>query len=707
MFGHGSGYFQEEEKLSKPYDVQLIKRLLTFVKPYKFFIIFAILLLLILTAFNLVLPYLTKIAIDSYITPRGRFTKVKDNKLLSILKKEDALFMVKNGYIIDLGRVDKITKYELERKSLLGDKYYLIRKSSVEELKVRTLEKEGIILSYDKFYFLKAEEARKLPLSTIIALRKDDISGINRLAVIFGIILVLTFVVNYAQTYILQYTGQKVMFDMRMKIFSHLQNLNVSFFDKNPVGRLVTRVTNDVQVINDMLTNVIVFLFSDIFILIGVVFIMFRLNWQLALVTMIVIPIILAITIIFRNKVRKAYRWVRLTVAKINVYLQENISGMRVVQLFTREKKNRENFQSINRENFNANLSQLIVFAVFRPLIEIISALAVALIVWYGGGRVIQQTLTLGALVAFLAYVERFFQPIRDLSEKYNILQAAMAASERIFILLDKKDELETSGGKRPSGKIKGEISFKNVWFAYNDEDYVLKDISFDIAAGGSLAIVGATGAGKTSLINLLLRFYDINRGTIKLDGLDIRELDKKFLRRNIGIVLQDVFLFSGSIKRNIVLNEDRISEDELEMVARYVNADRFIDRLPERFNAEVKERGIVLSQGERQLLAFARALAYNPRVLILDEATSSVDPETESLIQDALEKLMVGRTFIVIAHRLSTIEKIRNIIVLHKGRIVERGTHKELLAKKGFYYDLYRVQFGSLTKEDNVSKNG
>ncbi len=690
---HRGGFYQQEEQLSKPYDAHLMKRLIGFVKPYSWLIVISIILLFFITGFSLSLPYITKIAIDSFITPPGRFVDSEALKIMDETVIKKAIFKVGDGYIIDLRKIDKVTKYELERKRLYREKYFIIEKEQIDKNILNSLKLGKILCTNGDYVFLRADRTNELTINQIIGIRKKDIRGINRLAILFGLILLLSFVFNYVQVYILQYTGQKVMFDLRMKIFSHLQSLNVSFFDKSPVGRLVTRVTNDVQVINEMFTNVIVFLFSDIFILSGVVIIMFRLNWQLALVTMVVTPIIIFVTVIFRNKVRKAYRWVRLTVAKINVSLQENISGIRVVQLFAREKENRKHFEEINKENYNANMSQLVIFAIFRPLVEIISALAVALIVWYGGGRVIEQTLTLGALVAFLAYVERFFQPIRDLSEKYNILQAAMASSERIFLLLDKKEELESNKGRFEIKGLKGEIQFDRVWFAYNNANYVLKDISFTVKAGESLAIVGATGAGKTSLINILLRFYEFAKGKIRLDGVDITEIDKSFLRKKIGVVLQDVFLFSGSIKRNIALSKQEIDENELERVAKYVNADRFINRIPLRFEADVRERGVSLSQGERQLLAFARALTYNPKILILDEATSSVDSVTESLIQDALGKLMKGRTSIVIAHRLSTIERIDNIIVLHKGRIVERGTHNELLSKKGFYYDLYRVQ--------------
>ena len=684
----------EEDELSKAYDLRLMRRLFSFSKPYWYLMAISVLFLFFITALDLALPFITKTAIDSYMTPAGRRIAGGTDELMEKLRSQAALIELDTMFIVDMRKVDDNIKYELEKKDLLLEKFFILKRELVADDILEKLTRQELVHFSGEYLLIKEGRTRGLTIGEKLSVREQDIRGVYRLVLLFMGCLVLIFIFRYAQTYILQYMGQKVMFDMRMKLFAHLQKLNVSFFDKNPVGRLVTRVTNDVAVINEMFTNVIVSLFSDIFILIGVVAIMFYLNWRLAAVIMLVTPVLFVVTIFFRNRVRRAYRWVRITVAKINAYLAENISGIRVIQLFVREKENSRRFGIINRENFDAYMAQLLVFATFRPLIDLFYACAMALIIWYGGGRVIEQTLTFGALVAFLAYVEKFFHPIRDLSEKYNILQAAMACAERIFLLLDKTEELEVSAGARQLSSISGNVDFEHVWFAYDDENYVLKDISFSVESGKNLAIVGATGAGKTSLINLLLRFYDIQRGAIKLDGVDIKELDRNSLRRNIGVVLQDVFLFSGSIRRNIALSREDMRDHELEEIARYVNADRFINRIPDRFAAEVKERGVALSQGEKQLLAFARALAYNPRVLILDEATSSVDSETEGLIQDALARLMTKRTFIVIAHRLSTIERINNIIVLHKGRIVERGTHRELLEKKGYYHDLYRIQF-------------
>jgi ATP-binding cassette subfamily B multidrug efflux pump len=691
---HRHGYYMEEDELSKAYDARLMRRMFQFAKPYWALLLISVFFLLFITALDLALPFITKTAIDSFMTPAGRRITGDDEGLLEELRRQAALFELDSMFIIDMRKVESGTKYDLEKRDLLQEKYFILKRELVDDEVLEKLTRQGLVRFSGDYLLIEEEKTRGLSIGEKLALREQDLRGVYRLVLLFFGCLVVMFIFRYAQMYILQYAGQKVMFDMRMKLFAHLQKLNVSFFDKNPVGRLVTRVTNDVAVINEMFTNVIVSLFSDVFILLGVVGILFYLNWKLASVIMLVTPVLLVVTVAFRNRVRRAYRWVRVTVAKINAYLAENISGIRVIQLFVREGENARRFGIINRENYEAYMAQLLVFATFRPLIDLIYACAMALIIWYGGGRVIEQTLTFGALVAFLAYVEKFFQPIRDLSEKYNILQAAMASAERIFLLLDKKRELEVSTGAREARAVSGNVDFEHVWFAYDNENYVLKDISFSVAAGESLAIVGATGAGKTSLINLLLRFYEVQKGSIKLDGIDIKELHRNSLRRNIGVVLQDVFLFSGSIKRNIALSRDDIEDRELEEIARYVNADRFINRIPNGFAAEVKERGVALSQGEKQLLAFARALAYNPRVLILDEATSNVDSETEALIQDALARLMKKRTFIVIAHRLSTIERINNIIVLHKGRIVERGTHQELLAKKGYYHDLYRIQF-------------
>ncbi|MGQ9628685.1 MAG: ABC transporter ATP-binding protein [bacterium] len=526
-------------------------------------------------------------------------------------------------------------------------------------------------------------------------IKVGNLAGLTSVAIVYLGTLIVSFGVRYLQIYIMEYTGQRIMYDIRMQVFSHLQELSLSFFDKNPVGRLMTRVTTDVEVLNEMTTEGIVAIFGDLFMLVGIVVAMLLIDHRLALVTFTVLPLIFGVTWVFREKVREVYRIIRLKIARINAMLQENITGMREVQLFNREEKNFRKFDEVNREHMEAFLKSIFYYSVFFPAIEIVGAIAMALIVWYGGLQVLEGTITLGVVVAFIQYSERFFQPIRDLSEKYNIMQAAMASSERIFKLLDTEVSVKNPDRPKPLDRVRGDIEFRNVWFAYDSEDYVLRDVSFKVDRGERVAIVGATGAGKTSIISLMARFYDIQKGQILIDGIDIRDVDKRQLRKHMAVVLQDVFIFSGNIIDNIRLGNKEMTLEQVREAARYVNADKFIESLPNGYFEKVSERGSTLSVGQKQLLAFARALAYNPEILlVLDEATSSVDTETEVLIQEALKKLMRGRTSIIIAHRLSTIQNVDRIIVMHKGRVREVGTHQELLAKRGIYYKLYELQY-------------
>ena len=519
-------------------------------------------------------------------------------------------------------------------------------------------------------------------------------AGLKNIALIFLFVITGGFVFNYIQVYILYYTGQKIIYNMRQELFSHLLRLSLSFFDKNPVGRLVTRVSNDMENLNEMYTAVIVNLFKDIFTLIGIIIIMLRMNAKVALISFAAIPLIFLSSAIFRKESRKAYRSVRVKLAKINSTLSENISGMKIIQIFNREKFKYDEFAGINDEHRQASKRELLVFAVFRPSMDLIYSFSLALLIWYGGGKVLQGTLPFGVLFAFVNYIDQFFKPINDLTEKFNILQSAMASAERIFLLLDEEENIKTIGNPLPLSKITGKIEFKNVWFAYEGENWVLKDVSFTINPGETVAFVGATGAGKTSIISLITRLYDIQKGEILVDGKNIKEVDKYELRSQIGVVLQDVFLFTGDIKGNIRLNNKEISDEQIKEVAGFVNADTFIDKLPKRYEETVMERGATLSSGQRQLLAFARALAFDPSLLVLDEATSNIDTETEILIQDAIKKLIKGRTNIIIAHRLSTIQHADKIVVMHKGRLREMGKHQELLDKKGMYYDLYLLQY-------------
>ncbi|MDZ7363547.1 MAG: ABC transporter ATP-binding protein/permease [candidate division KSB1 bacterium] len=548
-----------------------------------------------------------------------------------------------------------------------------------------------------------------------------DYAGLTKIALLYLGVLLLEFVFNYARMYMMEWIGQRTMYDLRLEIFSHLQYLPLRFFDRNQVGRLMTRVTSDVQALNEMFSSGLVAIFGDVFSLLGIIAVLFYMNVPLTLVTLGVVPLLFIATQIFKIKVRDAERQIRLRLAKINAFLQENITGMAVVQLFNREHKNFKQFDQRNLDHLEAYRRTIFYHAVFYPVVEWIFALSVALIIWYGGSKVIANTLTFGSLVAFILYMDRFWRPISDLAEKYGILQTAMASAERIFKLLDEPPERRTKGeesgadGKYASEQLtsgqpadlqtyklanlqlaraRGEIEFRNVIFGYRDDEMVLKNVSFKVEAGEKIAIVGATGSGKTTIISLLCHFYTPQQGQILLDGYDIQNLPLTALRRQIGLVLQDVFLFAGTIEENISLGNREISPERIRQAARDVNALRFIERLPGQFHEPVIERGNSLSVGQKQLLAFARALAYDPAILILDEATSSVDTETELLIQQALERLMENRTSLIIAHRLSTIQHVDRIIVLHKGQIREMGTHAELLALGGIYYRLYQLQF-------------
>jgi ATP-binding cassette subfamily B protein len=589
---------------------------------------------------------------------------------------------------------------------------------------------------------------------------RGDARGLASVAGLYLLTLLAAFFVRFGQTVIMQMTGQRIMLDMRRQIFGHLQRLHVAYFDKNPVGRLMTRVTTDVDAVNELFTSGVVTVFGDLFTLFGIMGVMLALDWRLALVTFSVIPLFFLLTNWFRKGARESFRQTRKWVARINAFLQENLTGMSVAQLFRREERNQAAFAEINRKHADANMSAIFYYAVFYPAIELLAALAAALILLYGGGEVLRGTLTLGVLVAFIQYSERFWRPISDLSEKFNILQAAMAASERIFLLLDTQSQVVSPAAPKRLGPVEGRVAFEGVWFSYQAEggsaapsgapapragvnpslgagtdssasasgaslgagaglgasagvgaspgtatappQYVLEDIDFAVEPGRSVALVGATGAGKTSIISLLMRFYDVQKGRVTLDGTDIRELELLELRHSVALVLQDVHLFSGTIASNIRLGSS-ISDERVREAARAVHAHRFIEALPEGYDTEVKERGSTLSVGQKQLLSFARALAHDPRVLILDEATSSVDTETEQLIQEALRTLLRGRTAIVIAHRLSTIQNVDEILVLHKGRIRERGTHQQLLLVRGLYWRLYQLQY----KEQEVRLSG
>ena len=529
-----------------------------------------------------------------------------------------------------------------------------------------------------------------------------DLQGLATIAALYLVALIASFVLEYLQTWTMQLIGQRIMFDLRMELVTHLHRLDLRFYDRNPVGRLMTRLTTDVDVLNELFTSGVVSVFGDVFTLIGIMGVLVWMDWRLAIAAFSVLPLIAAITHWFRVNARESYRTVRTWIARINAYLQERITGMATVQLYRREARDFETFDEIDRRHRDANVQSIFYYAVFYPAVELVGALAASLILWVGGARIIangDDMLTLGSLVAFLQYSQRFFRPISDLSEKFNILQGAMASSERIFGLLDTPLEITSkSPEKRTTWNGPGVIRLENVSFAYVEGEPVLKNVSFEVRPGERIGIVGATGSGKTTIVSLLLRFYDVQSGRITVDGVDIREMDLSDLRSLFGLVLQDVQLFAGTIGGNVRLGNQSISDEDVRDALEAVHASSFVDRLPNGLDSVVAERGSTLSVGQKQLLSFARALAFNPRVLVLDEATSSVDTDTELLIRDALKVVMRGRTTIAIAHRLSTIQDMDRILVMHRGELRESGTHQELLALRGIYHRLYELQFESTT---------
>ena len=530
-----------------------------------------------------------------------------------------------------------------------------------------------------------------------------EFEGFGMLLLIFFIINMVDFLFRFLQIYTTNLLGQKTMYDLRMNLFRHLQTLSLKFFDRNPVGRLVTRATSDVEALNQLFSTGLVTVIGDLAMIAGIMVAMLMLDWKLALLTMSILPFLLIITFYFRIKMREGFRLVRNRLARINSYLQEAFGGMMVTQLFNREDKSREKFDELNLDNMNANIKTVLYYALFYPLIDLMGALSLAVILWYGGFEVMNNALTFGVLVAFIQYVEKFFKPISDLSEKYNIFQAAMAASERIFGLLDTREQINNPAEPVYLDNLNGEVRFNDVHFSYNEDKQVLKGVDFAVNPGEKIAIVGSTGAGKTTIINLLLRFYDPQQGNVLLDGVDIRQLDKNWLRANVGLALQDVFIFSGTIESNIALGEREPSPERIRQAAESVGVLEFIESLPGGFGHVLTERGSTLSAGQRQLLSFARVMYKDPRILVLDEATSSVDSNTEAIIQAALEKITRKRTSIIIAHRLSTIRKVDRIIVMHHGKIAEQGSHDELLAHRGLYYNLYQLQY----KDQEVLVNG
>ena len=539
-------------------------------------------------------------------------------------------------------------------------------------------------------------------------IKASDYNGLDVIASLYLAVLIASFIFQFFQNYLMQFIGQKVMFDLRSKVFAHLHKMSFSYFDKNPIGKMITKVVNDVEVLNEMLTSGLILIFSDLFTLTGIFVVMFYLDWRLTLVVCLVFPLLALVTRFYRVRARDALRKNRAYVAELNSYLEENLSGMDTVQSFNLEKVNGDKFEGINRDRLQEDLRTVYYNAWYMPSIDFFNSLAVGMVIWYGGGRFVQDEIELGILVAFIQYLQKFFEPVRDLAEKFNIIQTAMASSERIFELLDTPEQVPDLVPPASNYKIRGEIEFKNVWFAYKDENYILKDISFSLSQGESLAIVGATGSGKSTLVNVLCRFYDIQKGDIKFDGKSIREINKYDLRRQIALVQQDVFLFSGNISDNIRLGNHQMGQEEIESISQAVCSHNFISSLPFKYEQELQEGGVGISSGQRQLLSFARALAINPQILVLDEATSSVDPGTENEVQSGIRELTRGRTSIIIAHRLATLLHADKIMVLKHGKILEFGKRKELLQQKGVFYKLCQshLQAQNLNNRENNGHN-
>ena len=679
---HGSSYL-EEERLGKAFDARLLRRLSRYLRPYIWPFVLAFLLSGGITVIEIALPYITKTAIDSVLTLPWVEVMAEKPPL------PGAIPLQEGHYLVRYNLLPRALREALERKGELGERYLLVREGDPGSALAAKYPR--LFRPIPGGYAVSARSLRELPREELVLLRGKSVRTLGVLALVFLGLLLVRFFLSYGQVYTLQYAGQRIMADMRREIFSHILRLPMSFLDKQPVGRLVTRATNDVAAINEMFTQGLVNLVQDIFMMVGVMVIMFRLEARLALLVLAFSPVLYGLAAWFRVRARSAYREARKRLARLNAYLQEALSGIQIIQLFLQEVRSFRRFAEINRDYYGAQMRSLLVFSVFGPAISAMQHIAIALLIWYGGRGVLSGTLTLGALVAFTSYVRMFFRPLSDLSERYNIFQAAMAAAERILGLLDRPRE-ETGAEVLPA--LRGEIEFRDVWFAYNDKEWVLKGVSFRVRPGERVAIVGPTGSGKTTVVNLLLGLYRPQRGKILIDGVDLGELDLEAFRKRVAIVPQDVFLFAGDILENIRLWDERVPPERVELAARRVGLEELLSRLPRGFSTDVRERGARLSLGERQLISLARAVVADPRILILDEATSSIDSHTEALVQRSLHELMQGRTTIAIAHRLSTIRDMDRVLVLHEGELVEEGTVEELLSRKGLFRALWELQF-------------
>lgn len=675
----------------KYFDINLIKRLLKYAKPFSLPMLFSLILLILITLLQLTRPFIIGKAIDFFINDYKTPFVMQDRKAKNTIEYKGMHLSREKISFND--RVKALIVY-------IDGKYYFI--SNI---------KNADILYINKFNFskYKTNNQRVINLNLdgrnykgellfendLKILRYHDLSGIINTTFLFLLTLLFSFIFNYLQIFMLQLSGQKIIFNFRLAIFEHILSLPFKFFDSNPIGRLVTRMTNDTETINEMYTTVFVNLIKDILLIISIVIFMLTINLTLSLIFFSIIPVIIITVIVFRFFARNNYRIKRMILSSINSFLSESISGMKVVQIFNIENKKFKEFDGINSDLKKNNQKEILIYSIFRPILFICYIFTICLILTFGGNYVLKGLISFGTLFMFFYYARLFFEPIQELAEQFNILQSAMASSERIFEILDEKNDVDNRADLIKLEEIKGKIEFKNVWFAYNKNEWILKNLSFSINPGENLAIVGLTGSGKTSITNLICRFYEIQKGEILIDGINIKDIDVSNLRKIIGIVMQDVYIFTGSIESNIRLKDEIITRDEIINAAKFVNANSFIEKLNQKYEEPVSENGGTLSTGQRQLLAFARTISFNPKILILDEATSNIDTETEILIQDALKNLLANRTSIVIAHRLSTIQHCNKIIVLHKGEIRETGTHQSLIEKKGIYYNLYKLNYG------------
>jgi ATP-binding cassette subfamily B multidrug efflux pump len=690
--------FHEEEQLGKAFDYRTMKRLLGYVRPYLGLIILSTIMMIVATVANLARPYLIEVAIDQHMLAATEPMAVFPS---GQAPNGSASVVFAGNEYVRIGSLPsnmKVTTTSLPEAQLLqaNGNWYLVHGTG-QTLPLPAHVHVAATADHNTTVIGRNGQplaAQHLSKTAIQAFRSQDGVGIFRLGLLYLATIIIAFALDYIQTYVIGYAVQRIINDLREQLFTHLQRLSLAFFDSHPAGRLVTRVMNDCQTINDMFANLLLSFFKDIFTLIGIVVVLLEMNVQLAMISFVAIPLVIIATAIYRHYARNAFRVVRVKLARINASLAEYISGMRIIHMFQQQEQIYNKFHATNVDYLQSSMRELLTFAIFRPSMNFIYYFALALVLWYGGLHVLSGTIQFGVLYAFINYVQQFFQPIDDLSEKYNLVQQAMASSERIFELLDNQQFIPERAQPATTPPARGRVEFRNVWFAYVDEDWVLKDVSFTIEQGQTVAFVGATGAGKSSVLSLISRFYDVSKGEILVDGIDVKDWALSDLRHRVGIVLQDVFLFSGSIADNVRLGESSIDDDRVHEVIEHVNAAPFIDKLPGGIHYHVQERGSTFSAGQRQLIAFARALAFNPQILVLDEATANIDTETEQWIQNALEKVTQNRTTIVVAHRLSTIQHADNIVVLHKGRIHESGNHQELLAKQGLYWNLYQLQY-------------